>query len=73
MSAKSLINVTIEATIVGILIVVIVKLIKDYLYLPLSEKYKNLAILFISGFLFHMLFEYSGVNLWYAKEYCKLI
>lgn len=75
MSVKSLLTVTFEATIVGLLIIVIAKFIKDYIlnYIPIVTGNKNIELLFISGFLFHIIFEYSGINLWYAKEYCKLI
>lgn len=78
MSVKSLLTVTIEATLVGLLMIVIAKFIKDYVlqYIPINlsiTRNKNIELLFISGFLFHILFEYSGINLWYAKEYCKLI
>jgi hypothetical protein len=71
MSVKSLLTVTFEATLVGLLMIVIAKCIKDYI--PSIIGNKNIELLFISGFLFHILFEYSGINLWYAKEYCKLI
>jgi hypothetical protein len=75
MSSKSLLTVTIEATVVGLLIIIITKIVKDYLlmYIPNFTGNKNIELLFISGFLFHILFEYSGINLWYAKEYIKLI
>jgi hypothetical protein len=75
MSIKPVLNVIIEATVVGLLMIIIVKLVKDYIlkYIPGITKDKNIELLFISGFLFHILFEYMNINLWYAKEYCKLI
>jgi hypothetical protein len=32
----------------------------------------ELQLYFISGFLFHITCEYSGINLWYAIKYCSL-
>ena len=76
LSAKSYIQVIIEASVVGICLILLVKLVKDYLlqYIPdLSGNKNTIELFFIAGFLFHILFEYSGLNMWYSKEYCKLI
>jgi hypothetical protein len=65
-----------EAIIVGILLVGFVKLTKDYI-LPripnLSGQKETIELFIIAGFLFHIVCEYTGVNLWYSKEYCKLL
>jgi len=42
-------------------------------YIPDLFGYKEIQTLFIVGALFHLLCEYTGVNVWYAKNYCKLL
>jgi hypothetical protein len=66
-SLKTVRLVAIEAIVVGICLVAFVKLVR-YLYDPKDE----MMLLFIAGVLFHIIFEYSGINLWYSIEYCKL-
>ena len=34
-----------------------------------NENYIMEINLFIAGFLFHMICQYSGINAWYAKQY----
>ena len=72
---KEIKTVIFEATVVGILLIIIFKLVNYYLfdYIPNITVSKNIELLFISGFLFHIICEYTGVNIWYSKEYCKLI
>jgi hypothetical protein len=74
-SKKPVLTILIESTVVGAGLVVLVYLIETYLskYLPDIIQNKKVQILFISGFLFHIICEYTGVNTWYAKEYCKLL
>ena len=74
-SRKEIKTVIFEATVVGILLIIIFKLVNYYLfdYIPNITVSKNIELLFISGFLFHIICEYTGVNIWYSKEYCKLI
>ena len=74
-SRKELKTVIFEAIVVGILLIIIFKLVNYYLfdYIPNITVSKNIELLFISGFLFHIICEYTGVNIWYSKEYCKLI
>jgi hypothetical protein len=75
-SLKSFTLILTEATIVGIVLILFFN-ITDYIFNYYKLDSSNLLYfnikLFISGFLFHLLFEYTGVNLWYSQEYCKLI
>ena len=75
LSAKSLNLVLIEASVVGVSLIVLVYILKQFMnYIPdFSGSKQEVEFLFVVGFLFHFLFEYTGVNLWYSKEYCKLI
>jgi hypothetical protein len=76
LSKKSLKSVSIEAVVVGILLIAVVKFVQKYLldYIPnISGKKTVYELLFVSGFLFHIACEYTGINVWYSKEYCKLL
>jgi hypothetical protein len=76
LSKKPISLVVTEAIIVGIFLIGFVKLTKSYIlpHIPnLSGQPENIELYIIAGFLFHIAFEYSGVNLWYSKEYCKLL
>lgn len=33
----------------------------------------NYLLIGISGSLFHIICEYTGVNIWYSKQYCKIL
>lgn len=73
---KKTINlILIEAIVVGITLVGFIYITQNYIlpYIPnLPKQQETMALYFISGSLFHIIFEYTGINLWYAKEYCKL-
>ena len=74
MSSKTLNVVLLEASVVGIGLVVLVYIFKQFdVYIPDLFGYKEIQTLFIVGVLFHILCEYTGLNAWYAKEYCKLL
>lgn len=68
---KSPFTVAIEALVVGVLLVSIVKLLK-LLEIPVLFD-KEIELLMISGIIFHIGCEISGINVWYAKEYCKIL
>ena len=65
-------NIIIEASVVGILLVLLFMAINT-INKTFNKKINNIYIIFISGFLFHTIFEYTGLNKWYSLEYCKLI
>jgi hypothetical protein len=66
---KSFINIFFEACIVGIILVLLISML-NYIF----SNYKNsYLIFFISGYLFHLICEYLGINKWYSLEYCKLL
>jgi di/tricarboxylate transporter len=65
-------NIIIEASVVGILLVLLFTVINT-INKTFNKKINNIYIIFISGFLFHTIFEYTGLNKWYSLEYCKLI
>ena len=54
-------KVALEAFVVGILLVI--------LYFILSRLAPPLVAVFLSGALFHLICEYTGVNAWYARTY----
>jgi hypothetical protein len=33
----------------------------------------NYLLIGISGSLFHIICEYTGINIWYSKQYCKIL
>lgn len=71
MSSKSLGLVFIEASVVGVFLILLVYIVKQFEnYLPIKSE---IVTLFLAGFLFHIIFEYTGVNAWYSKQYCKLL
>lgn len=72
---KSFIVVFTEAFVVGICLVLLVYLVRQFInYIPDISGYKNdIEFYLIVGMLFHILFEYTGLNIWYSKEYCKLL
>ena len=70
---KSFFKVLVEAIVVGLLLVLlcfILFLISDKD--PLSRSYLDYILIGIAGSLFHILCEYSGINVWYSKNYCEL-
>jgi hypothetical protein len=77
-SYKSLFQVNlIEAPIIGILLVILFSITIIILQLiPLLKKNHNLNMIlsvFISGALFHIICEYTGLNVWYSKNYYNII
>lgn len=74
-SLKSPQLVLIEASVVGICLILLVYLAKQFIdYIPdISGNKSNIELFFIVGFIFHVLFEYTGLNLWYSIQYCKLL
>jgi hypothetical protein len=81
MGQKPFTTVCIEAFVVGILLVGLYIVVK-YLYTPIYRKSDihpasiskdPYMIIFLSGALFHILCEYLGINIWYVKEYNKIL
>lgn len=71
---KQIQTILIEAIVVGVSLIFIAlftqKLEKN---LPKITGDPMIDGIFYTGCIAHLVFEYSGVNIWYSKEYCKLI
>lgn len=69
---KQVTTVMIEALIVGICLVVFTKLVEVVIIKSAGKiDMDMIKIVFLSGFLFHIVFEYTGINYWYAINYPK--
>jgi hypothetical protein len=81
---KSVKTVLIEAAVVGILLIVFVYIVGwalhiagypmkslDKLCAGWNDTYIMEITLFLSGVLFHLVCEYTGINEWYVKNYYK--
>lgn len=72
-SPKTITGVLIEAAIVGVCLIAFYFITK-YIIKFFEFKVTELSVLlFITGALFHLVFEYTGLNAWYSREYCKLL
>jgi hypothetical protein len=68
-STKSVQTVIIEAIIVGICLVFLTKLVEVIITATKKIDMDMIKIIFLSGFLFHLVFEYTGINFWYSVNY----
>lgn len=66
---KPVITVIIEAFIVGVGLLVLAKLLETFIIKSGKIDMDIIKIIFISGFLFHIIFEYTGINFWYSVNY----
>ena len=60
---KSLALLTLEALVVGLLLVLLFTFVSKYM--------TPLPAVFVSGAAFHLICEATGVNAWYARNYFK--
>lgn len=65
---KSYLRIIAEAGLVGVLLVIMVEVVK-WTNIVKNER----GILVIAGIVFHLLFEVSGLNILYAKEYVEIL
>lgn len=68
--SKSIVSILFEAVIVGILLVALCAIL--FVINKTQLSITNYALIGLAGSLFHILCEYSGINLWYSKNYCEL-
>jgi len=77
MTKKSFKTLAAETAFVGfgLLVLFMIVLILTSYIKPLKEDHpKHMAAsVFISGGLFHLICEFTKLNEWYSKEYCKLL
>jgi len=71
---KNISVILLEGLVVGLSVVAMMYLVDNYLldYIPAFTRNKEIESAFLTGFLLHVLFEYTGVNLWYSLNYCSL-
>ena len=81
-SFKPISTILIESFVVGILLIVVYQGVEALFFTnipadqvhPASLNKKNqYYMLFLAGALFHIICEYSGINVWYVKEYNKIL
>lgn len=68
--SKSILKILFEALIVGLLLIVVYNPIN---YLLNNYNYNNNIILLVSGGIFHIICEYTGINIWYVNDYNNIL
>jgi len=70
---KDLTRVLLEAIVVGVFVIVFYEIVnyslkyfKFKLFLP-----EKIIKLFLTGIVFHLIFEYTKINEYYSLDYCK--
>jgi|LauGreDrversion4_2_1035121.scaffolds.fasta_scaffold311136_2 hypothetical protein len=66
--SKSFEKVLTEAIVVGILFIVLFYAIEK-----VFPKFHKFIKLFVTASLFHIICEYTGINIWYVKDYNKYL
>jgi hypothetical protein len=70
---KPISTIIIEAVVVGAFLVAFYEGV-DFFIKTYTKSSPNMWIkLFITGVIFHILFEVTGVNKWYSVEYVKIL
>lgn len=59
-----------EAFVVGVGLIIVYEIAKTLF--GVKDK-TNYNVLFVSGFIFHIICEYGGVNQWYSLKYCEIL
>jgi hypothetical protein len=73
-SKKDFHVVVFEAMIVGAILTTIFYFGTFYVFKRASDSPGfSFMVVFMSGFLFHLIFEYTGLNIWYVQDYSKLL
>ncbi len=72
---KSIKQVAIETLFVGILLTFLFIIVLSITNPILKNNHMihMLLSVFLSGSIFHILCEYTGVNIWYSKQYCDIV
>lgn len=70
---KSFNTVFLEAIFVGALLIVVYASVEFTLNLLNYKNTHPFVLLFLSGALFHLICEYTGINVWYVREYNKIL
>jgi hypothetical protein len=60
----------IESIVVAIGLILLFIILK---YIFNNNITNNYLLIGISGSLFHIICEYTGINIWYSKHYCKIL
>lgn len=71
-SKKNILTVFIEGLVVGAVLISLIFIVHFVINLFYKVENINYITIFISGFLFHIIFEYIGLNLSYCIDYYKL-
>lgn len=73
-SVGTLAGETLFVSVVLVILFLIILTLTSYIeFLQKDHPKHMLASVFVAGGLFHLICEWTGLNVWYSKEYCKLL